>query len=114
MRWRWIEGGPEEKANRCEINRTNVLAGPLSIGSEPVKEIATVQLSTGKLSLLSPTDCVKDRLAAYYHWNDLQCLEQAVMVALDNRIDLKEVERWSRVENKYQEFLKIKNRLSAD
>ena len=31
------------------------------------------------LKLLSPTDCVKDRLAAYYHWNDRQSLEQAIL-----------------------------------
>jgi hypothetical protein len=84
--------------------------GPLSIGSEPVKEIVMFQFSTGKLALLSATDCVKDRLAAYYHWNDLQCLEQALMVALENNIDLDEVERWSKVENKYREFIKIKDR----
>ena len=30
---------------------------------------------------MTPTDSVKDRLAAYYHWNDQQALEQAIMVA---------------------------------
>jgi len=88
--------------------------GPLAIGSEPVKEIASIELSTGKLTLLSPTDCVKDRLAAYYYWNDLQCLEQAVMVAANNVIDFNEVERWSRVENKYLDFLKIKGRFTLN
>jgi hypothetical protein len=47
------------------------------------------------LKLLSPTDCVKDRLAAFYHWNDRQSLEKAILVSLDNEIDMKEVNRWS-------------------
>jgi hypothetical protein len=87
-------------------------AGPLAVGSEPVKEIEEMVFSTGLLSLLSPTDCVKDRLAAYYHWNDPQSLEQALLVAEGNKIDLKEIRRWSGVESKATEFESIRKRLS--
>ena len=73
-------------------------AGPLAIGDEPVWAIAELEFGTGLLRLLSPTDCVKDRLAHYYHWKDRQCLDQAVMVALDAEIDFAEIERWSRHE----------------
>ena len=86
-------------------------AGPLSVGSEPVKEIVTQKFATGELKMLSPTDCVKDRLAAFYHWNDLQSLDQAELVAKRNFVDLNEVERWSTVEGKLKEFQKIKERL---
>jgi hypothetical protein len=54
---------------------------PLSIGREPVKKIKNLKTRYGMIRLLNPTDCVKDRLAAYYHWDDLQSLEQAKMVA---------------------------------
>jgi hypothetical protein len=60
------------------------------------------------LKLLSPTDCVKDRLIAFYHWDDRQCLEQAILVCGDNRVDLEEVKRWSVNEgmsSKYDIFL---------
>ncbi|MBU0501792.1 MAG: hypothetical protein KJ811_00920, partial [Candidatus Margulisbacteria bacterium] len=57
------------------------LPPPLAIGSEPVHEINEMKTRRGRLKLLCPTDCVKDRLAAYYHWNDPQSLEQAIMVA---------------------------------
>ena len=57
---------------------------------------------------LSATDCVKDRLANYYHWKDLQCLDQAIMVATDAVIDMEEVERWSRHEGMAEEFERIK------
>lgn len=45
-------------------------AGPLAIGKEPVREPNIITFETGELRLLSPTDSVKDRLAAFYHWND--------------------------------------------
>ena len=85
--------------------------GPLAVGEEPVKNISEIELTTGKLRLLSTTDCVKDRLAAYYHWKDLQCLEQACLVAKHTKIDLKELEIWSKNEDKKKEFLHFKDKL---
>lgn len=87
-------------------------AGPLAVGEEPVKRIEEITLETGILRLISATDCVKDRLTAYYHWNDKQCLEQAALVAQAKEIDLDEVERWSEVEGKLDEFEGIRHRLA--
>lgn len=87
--------------------------GPLSVGEEPVKEISEIETATGILRVISPTDCVKDRLCAYYYWGDQQGLAQAVLVARDNKIDLKEVERWSKGEGKAKEFKVFKDRLSS-
>lgn len=87
--------------------------GPLGIGDEPVKQIVEMETGVGTLRLLSPTDCVKDRLSWYYHGGDTECLEQAILVARDNPIDLKEVERWSRAEGKSEAFSTIKMRLKA-
>lgn len=78
--------------------------GPLSVGEEPVKEVREFELSTGTLKILSPTDCVKDRLCAFYFWNDLQGLEQAILVTKNQKVDLKEIKRWSKVEEKEKEF----------
>jgi len=86
-------------------------AGPLSVGEEPVKKVDEHKLATGILRIISPTDCVKDRLTAYYHWNDAQSLEQAILVAQAKKIDLKEIERWSKVERKSVEFKYFKDRL---
>ena len=85
--------------------------GPLSVGEEPVKKIDEIKLSTGNLRVISPTECVKDRLAAFYFWGDRQCLAQAVMVTADNRINLKELERWSKAEGKLKEFQTFKEAL---
>lgn len=84
------------------------LSPPLSVGQEPVNEIKTIEKNGRKLKLLSPTDCVKDRLAAYYHWNDRPSLEQAVRVSLAQSVDLEEIRRWSSHEGmaeKYLDFL---------
>jgi hypothetical protein len=86
--------------------------GPLSVGEEPVKEISEFELTTGTLRVLSPTDCVKDRLCAFYFWNDLQGLEQAILVVKSQTVDLKEVKRWSKVEGKEEEFKVFKEKLA--
>jgi hypothetical protein len=85
--------------------------GPLSIGDEPVKETVHKEYPEGLLRLLSPTDCIKDRLAAFYHWNDRQSLEQAVLVAQECKVDLNEIERWSAKEGRSNEFATIRSRL---
>lgn len=86
--------------------------GPLSVGEEPVKEIKDVELTTGTLRIISPTDCVKDRLCAYYFWNDQQGLAQAAMVAKRQKVDLDEIKRWSKVEGKLEEFEVFRSKLS--
>jgi hypothetical protein len=87
-------------------------AGPLSVGEEPVKDVQEVKLETGTLRLISATDCVKDRLCAYYFWDDLQGLEQAILVFQQNNVPLAEIERWSRAEAKQAHFASFKERVS--
>jgi len=41
----------------------------------------------------------------------MQCLEQAILVAADNEVDLEEIERWSGHEGMLDEFITIKGRL---
>ncbi len=80
------------------------ITGPPSVGDEPIGEIREIEMATGILRIISPTDSVKDRLASYYHWKDRQGLEQAVLVAKSNEVDLEEVKEWSRKEGKLAEF----------
>ncbi|MFH1006678.1 MAG: hypothetical protein V1800_04135 [Candidatus Latescibacterota bacterium] len=85
--------------------------GPPAVGQEPVKEIQERHEVTGILKIISPTDCVKDRLTGFYHDNDSQCLDQAVLVAQHSQIDIKEVERWSQGEGKLEQFKQIRKHL---
>lgn len=78
--------------------------GPLSVGEEAIRDISVMEFSTGRLRLISPTDCVRDRLAAFYHWDDRQSLKQAILVARDQEIDLLEVQRWSEREGELSKF----------
>lgn len=82
--------------------------GPLGVGDAPVNKIAERETETGILKLLTPTDCIKDRLSAYYHWDDTQSLEQAVWVADENKYDKKSIKEWSEKEgmlDKYEHFV---------
>lgn len=87
------------------------LLPPLSVGEEPVREIRELKRGRSVLRLLSPTDCVKDRLAAFYHWDDRQSLDQAILVCRSVDVDLAEVERWSIAEGKRDGFRAFENAL---
>jgi hypothetical protein len=79
--------------------------GPPSVGDEPINSIVKKKFSTGILKVISPTDCVKDRLAGFYHFGDRQSFHQALLVVKNvHRVDLKEIERWSRTEGKISQF----------
>ena len=86
--------------------------GPLSVGEEPVKAVAEFELATGTLRIISATDCVKDRLCAFYFWKDQQGLAQAVLVSKSQKVDLKEIQRWSLTEGKEQEFEVFRKKLA--
>jgi hypothetical protein len=88
-------------------------SGPLGVGNERPKVIAVRQEATGSLRLLSPTDCIKDRLTWWYHGGDRQGLEQAVAVGRQQSIDIKELRRWSVNEGKAAEFEELLPRLTA-
>jgi hypothetical protein len=88
------------------------LSPPLSVGGEPVREISKIRRGKNILKLLSPTDCVKDRLAAFYHWNDRPSLDQAVLVSRDSKVDLREVKRWSIQEDMEDKFALFKKELA--
>jgi hypothetical protein len=89
------------------------VAPPLSIGSEQVKKKEKIKTRFGTITLLTPTDSVKDRLAAYYHWNDPQALEQAVMVAKAQKVKLSEIRNWSKKEGYKEKFYIFQRMLKA-
>lgn len=80
---------------------------PISIGEELVKKLKRMQTPLGLLTMLTPTDCVKDRLAAYIHWKDHQAFEQALLVAKRQKINLAAIGVWAKKEKgqaAFQEF----------
>jgi len=88
-------------------------ARTLAIGEmQNVKPDGRLQVGETTVHLYSPTPCVMDRLAAFYHWNDAQGLEQTVMVAKDQKIDLKEINRWSKAEGEQEKFERFRLRIA--
>ena len=53
---------------------------------------------------------MKDRLAAYFHWNDRQALDQAVLVANSNNVDRADLANWAEQEDiadtKFDHFMR--------
>ncbi len=84
---------------------------PVAIGNRPIDRFEEIENERGYLKLLTPTHCVMDRLAAYYHWNDMQSLEQAVMVANAHPVDMREVDAWSNEEGMHDKLEKFKQKL---
>jgi len=85
--------------------------GPLMVGNQRIERVAERKTSAGSLRLLSPTDCVKDRLAAFFHWNDRQALQQALLVAKAQKVDLKDIHKWAEAEENETKFRLFKQML---
>ncbi len=69
---------------------------PLSFGHLHVNpsECAVIELSVGKLRIITPTQSVMDRLAATYAWKDAQSRDQAILVAANQDIDWTALKTW--------------------
>lgn len=69
--------------------------GPLAIGRDIHVEPVRFAIRGAGVPALSATDSCRDRLAAFYHWNDRSSLRAAVSIARRNRVDLRLIRRWS-------------------
>lgn len=69
--------------------------GPLAVGGDWTLRPVERRTRHGRLLMLSATDSCRDRLAAFYHWNDRQSLAVAVAIALRNRVGLQALRGWS-------------------
>jgi hypothetical protein len=69
--------------------------GPLAIGADYRIRPVERRDRRGRALILSATDSCRDRLAAFYHWNDRSSLGVAIAIALRNRVRLAAVRHWS-------------------
>lgn len=67
-----------------------------------------------KIKILSPTDCVKDRLASYIYFKARECFDQAVMVAKIHPVKFDEVRRWCKGENREDVFEEFSTRIKDE
>ena len=80
------------------------LRGPLAIGADYHIKPVEHRRRQARALVLSPTDSCRDRLAAFYHWNDRQSLVVSVAIVLRNRVNLAAIRRWSITEGAEQRF----------
>jgi hypothetical protein len=90
----------------------DIRPAPPSLGDEPIGEPAVLAVGRYRLVLLSPTDCVKDRLTHFYCYDDRQGCEHAVLVCLAQRVNMREVGRWSRAEGQEARLAEFRRELS--
>ncbi|MCR4373777.1 MAG: hypothetical protein NUW22_02905 [Acidobacteria bacterium] len=86
--------------------------GPLAIGNDDLVEPVDIRVGNIRVSALSATDSCRDRLAAFYHWNDFQSLRVAAAIARRQRIDLEAIRRWSINEGRADAFQKFVDELA--
>jgi hypothetical protein len=90
----------------------DIRPAPPSLGDEPICDPAVLAVGRHKLVLLTPTDCVKDRLTHFYYYSDRQGCEQAILVCLAQRVNMREVGRWSRAEGQASGFAAFRRELT--
>lgn len=80
--------------------------GPLAIGDERIERWNTLREGSELLHVITATDSCRDRLAAFFHFQDRSALDQAcaVYAAAKEQIDLKKIRAWSQREGKPDAF----------
>lgn len=79
---------------QCEHLYVEFCNPPVSVGEDYKIEPIKVVKDGVEIFILSPTDCVKDRLASFVHWKARECFDQAVYVARVNPVDMAAVRSW--------------------
>lgn len=80
--------------------------GPLAVGEEVITQWATHRRGAEVLHVLKPHDSVRDRLASWLFWNDLNGLEQALAVHLahEAEVSLDALRDWAQRANQPRQF----------
>lgn len=104
-----LKGIGFEEKGRIYINKrvkysVDILSPPLSVGKQKIVDVNAIEINNMVLKLLTPTDSIKDRLAAFYFWSDHQALMQAIMIQKNNVVDFADIEKWSDMEGELEKF----------
>jgi hypothetical protein len=101
---RMNEIGFRKKAGRhyvhpeCKHLHVEFPSSFLEIGEDNKIKPQEIKIEGVKIKILSPTDCVKDRLASYIYFKARECLDQAVLVGKSHPIKLASVKKWCKNE----------------
>ncbi|MES2800953.1 MAG: hypothetical protein V4654_00545 [Bdellovibrionota bacterium] len=99
-----------EKVGRYFIHPNSKLyvefpTGPVAIGNQtPTKPEGKLKVKNTTIMMYSPTQCVMDRLAAWFHWNDRRSLIHAIWVCEKHPVSLDKIKRWAAKEGESAKF----------
>lgn len=86
----------------------------LEIGEDNKITPDEVKYEGVRIKILSPTDCVKDRLASYIHFRARECLDQAVLVAKEHPVKFAAIKKWCANEGAPGAFEEFSQKLRED
>ncbi|OGQ21360.1 MAG: hypothetical protein A3I05_02020 [Deltaproteobacteria bacterium RIFCSPLOWO2_02_FULL_44_10] len=99
--------------SQCKHFFLEFVSPPLGIGNDinikPDEHLVDGQ----KIKILSPTDCIRDRLASFIHFKARECLDQAVLVAKRHPHDLKKIKKWCNTEGGEEQFKEFERLLKT-
>ncbi len=106
-------GGRHYVHPKCE-KFIEFMFGPAGIGDDIKIKPDAVKIKGQTLYIYSPTDCIRDRLAPHIHFKARECLDQAVLVAVNFPFNHKKVKDWCALEGAPQAYdeLLVKVRLA--
>lgn len=87
---------------------------PVAVGNESIQNFNNIKTPLGLIKMLLPIDSVKDRLCSFYHWNDKEGLKQAINICRMQKIDLKNLKKWSEKEGQLEKFQIFQNQLAKE
>ncbi len=97
------------KQGRVYVNDTTDICvefptAPLSVGQELIHETTIVEVGSGEIPILLAKDVIKDRLVAYFHWNDRPSLVQALALMSNHFIGTEELKTFCLAEGKTGQY----------
>jgi len=107
-----------EKKGRIFVNRTTDItvefpSGPISVGDELVTNTTVVKTPAGEIPVLLVGDVIKDRMAAYFHWQDKPSLVQALAVLVKHPEEQLKIEAFCESEGSPETVALIRNLLTT-
>jgi len=106
----FLDSGHRTFSNKYCPYEVLLMPYPVRVGDDVVSDAKVMRTAKGSLKLLTPTDCVRQRLSMFYRWNDRDALDDALKVASKHEIDMELLRRWSDWEwanDHYEEFLEL-------
>lgn len=83
----------------------------IMVGQTFVSDFDTLEFDGLILHILKPVHCVCDRLASFFWYQDRSALKSAVAVAVQQQVNLWEVEKWADEHDEHAKFLEFRERV---